>query len=422
MGKLDVVDTAELIGDSANPRTIAQDAASGLASSLDKFGDLSGIVYNKRTQTVVCGHQRLTQIREKWGDRPISVLDIKRELGGIEIDDTHYFPVRIVDWSKPLQRAANVAANSHKIAGDFTDDLDVYLSTIKEDLEGEAPGIYADLLFTEIEELVKANTPEVVEDEVPEPPAEPITKPGDLWLLGEHRILCGDSTKAEDVGRVMGGEKAIVCLTDPPYSVAYELQEREPGRKTRKDRGDSYRDPIDAEKLLTTFFCLMPTNAVTMTYAYNKNFQALAKATAEEWELLYECVWVKHHFAFVIGRRFQQKHEPILYFRRKKTTTPFHVDSNISTVFEHDKAATNPDHPTSRPMTLWTDLMGFQSQDQDIIYDPFLGSGTTLIAAEQLNRKCYGLEISPAYCDVIVERWQNLTGEKAKREPSTQSD
>ena len=147
---LPVTDTADLIADGANPRCITEEAADGLQNSLNRFGDLSGIVWNQRTGELVCGHQRVTQIREKWGDRPIAVLDGEAELGVIRIDEQHAFAVRVVDWTPAVQRAANVAANNQKVAGQFTDDLTDYLLTVEADLQEEAPGLLDDVLLTEL--------------------------------------------------------------------------------------------------------------------------------------------------------------------------------------------------------------------------------------------------------------------------------
>lgn len=142
-----LVDTAELVGDGDNPRRIGEEAAGGLANSLDRFGDLSGIVYNRRTGELVCGHQRMTQIRGKWGDRPIEPIDEAAGLFGIRVDSGHFFSVRVVDWSKAMQRAANVAANNQRIAGEFTDDVANYLLAVEPELSAEAPGLLDDLLL-----------------------------------------------------------------------------------------------------------------------------------------------------------------------------------------------------------------------------------------------------------------------------------
>jgi DNA modification methylase len=241
------------------------------------------------------------------------------------------------------------------------------------------------------------------------------SKLGDLWQLGKHRMLVGDCTDAGNVARLMGGEVATVCLTDPPYSVDYENLEREPGRVTRKQGGDAYRDPLDAGALLEGFIKLIPADVLVLTYPYSKHFHELADAT-RDWDMMYECHWVKNHFAYIMGRRYQPKHEPILFFRRKKAKSPgvWNVPSNQSTIFEFDKAASNPDHPTPKPIELWALLVQYQSNPGDIIYEPFCGSGTGIIAAERHNRKCYSFEIEPRYADVCIKRWEAESGETAK--------
>jgi hypothetical protein len=145
-----LVDTAELAADARNPRKIKEDAARGLGNSLQRFGDLSGIVWNKRTGELVAGHQRMQQIRNEWGDRPIELVDQANQLYGIRIDADHFFAVRVVNWSVAVQRAANVAANNQKIAGAFTDDVTAFLLEVEADLAAEAPGLVDDVLLTEL--------------------------------------------------------------------------------------------------------------------------------------------------------------------------------------------------------------------------------------------------------------------------------
>lgn len=148
--KMTIADTSALQGDAANPRKISDKAAKGLSNSIDRFGDLSGIVFNQQTGELVAGHQRMQQIRQRWGDRPIRVVDEDKGIGIIEVDDSHYFAVRVVNWSVAKQRAANMAANNTKIAGEFTDDAAAYLLEIEADLNAEAPGLLDDVLLLDL--------------------------------------------------------------------------------------------------------------------------------------------------------------------------------------------------------------------------------------------------------------------------------
>jgi len=165
-----LVDTVELGGDAANPRRISDKAAEGLEQSLFRFGDLSGIVFNQQTGELVAGHQRMEQIRKKWGDQPIQLVDKDRNLYGIAIDDKHFFPVRVVHWSKAMQRAANVAANSQKLSGEFTDDVAIYLMDIQKEVAEEAPNLFEEVLLNElmVESQIEAAPIEFGEHSIPE--------------------------------------------------------------------------------------------------------------------------------------------------------------------------------------------------------------------------------------------------------------
>ena len=158
---LPVDDTADLMADGANPREISDEGAAGLRNSIKRFGDLSGIVWNKRTGELVCGHQRMIQIRAEYGDHSIEVLDAASELGVIRVDDKHAFTVRVVDWSQAKQRTANVAANNQKTQGKFTDDLSSFLLEIEPDISAELPGALDDLLIVP---LLDVDIPEDIQN------------------------------------------------------------------------------------------------------------------------------------------------------------------------------------------------------------------------------------------------------------------
>lgn len=160
--------TAELVGDGANPRRMTDEAAGGLAASLKRFGDLSGIVFNRQTGELVTGHQRMNQIRAEYGDLPIELIDAAAGLHGIRVDDSHFFPVRIVDWTPAVQRAANVAANNTKIQGTFTSDLSNYLLSVEAELSAELPGVLEECLLVELLSAGLDTTEATEEDDGPE--------------------------------------------------------------------------------------------------------------------------------------------------------------------------------------------------------------------------------------------------------------
>ena len=255
---------------------------------------------------------------------------------------------------------------------------------------------------------------------MPEPPVDPTTKPGDLWLLGEHRVLCGDSTKREDVARLMGGEVADLIWTDPPYGLNHiggskDLRDVKNYRSGGVVHSD---DKTGAELAAMVGGALrnVPRHDSTVLYVASPpglNIREMIDAfNSSGFEFRHSLVWVKS--AFVFGRcDYHYRHEAVLYGWGKKHE--WSGPRDISTVFEFPRGDKTIEHPTSKPVGLV--VATAKNHPGLLMADPFLGSGTTLIAAEQLGRKCYGLEISPAYCDVIVKRWEAFTGKKATLAP-----
>jgi hypothetical protein len=259
-------------------------------------------------------------------------------------------------------------------------------------------------MFTELAEeagiLDGLNDAEIIEDEIPDPPADPITKPGDLWLLGDHRLLCGDSTKAEDVERLMAGAHADLCLTDPPYGLGDTTSD--------KNNYNEYDDTrINLIKTISGFFPLAKSVAKCVVFTPGNGNTSLYESPT--WTMAWFtpagvgrgpwgfCCW-----------------QPILCYGKDPKLAKgkgCHPDA-----LTHTEASEKLGHPCTKPIKLWCWLMERTSEKGETIYEPFGGSGTTLIAAEQLGRKCYGMEISPAYCDVIVKRWETLTGRQATLE------
>ena len=288
---------------------------------------------------------------------------------------------------------------------------------------------------------------DVTEDEVPEPPADPITKPGDLWILGEHRLLCGDSTKAEDVARLMDGAKADLCFTSPPYGQQRDYTEEGKAKVADWDglmRGVFGNLPMTDSGQVLVNLGLIHREGEWIPYWDGW----IAWMREQGWRRFGWYVWDK--LAGMPGDwngRLAPAHEFIWHFNRnavypakflecafagrvvkastvgKDGALRVHTATKNGDAVQSHKIADSVfrfgsakghglDHPAVFPPSL--PIHAMQSWDGDI-YEPFCGSGTTLIAAEQLGRKCYGMEISPAYCDVIVKRWETLTGRKATR-------
>jgi hypothetical protein len=272
---------------------------------------------------------------------------------------------------------------------------------------------------------------EIVEDEVPEPPVDPITKPGDLWILGEHRLLCGDSTKADHVERLMAGAKADLCFTSPPYALGKSVALS--GNKKMAAKANAYDDhednAADWAGLMSAWFGASD-RAVSDAWVVNVqplagNKRDLVRFIADNAGRLVDvATWDKGHAApaMAAGVMASRYEWMIIFAASDGASRAVPLSSWRGTVqsvyvappqrgnqFSDIHAATMPLHVPAWVMQTLCD----QSKS---VYEPFCGTGTTLIAAEQLGRKCYGMEISPQYCDVIVKRWEALTGRKAVRD------
>ena len=265
-----------------------------------------------------------------------------------------------------------------------------------------------------------ASSQEILEDEIPEPPEEPKSKLGDIYQLGNHRLMCGDSTNEDDVNKLMNGEKANMLFTDPPYNVnitekkkkkilhCNEYNELENDNmaqddfleflnKVFKNANDSLKD--DASYYV--FTCQGGDNEMMMMMMRENGIKCR-----------HQIIWVKDSPVFSMGRLdYDYKHEPMLY-GWKKTHKFYRKGEQDKSVWEFKRTA-NKLHPTMKPIELIANALNNSSIENDLILDLFGGSGSTLIACEQLNRRCYMMELDPHYIDVIIERWENLTGKKA---------
>jgi DNA modification methylase len=283
--------------------------------------------------------------------------------------------------------------------------LDALLREVDTGSEG-LQQMYADL--AEAAELYQDDAKEIVEDEAPEPPVDPITKPGDLWTLGDHRLLCGDSTKAEDVERLMAGAKSDLLLTDPPYGVDYEGITNDDAAGLPRLLAGAFQN---ADAIMQPGACYYVCHPDVHAYEFVGAIRGVGWKQARPAVVL----WIKDRF--VLGRGdYHSQSEPILYGWKEGAAHHAVADRSQSNLWEFPRPAAADGHPTMKPVGLFARAMQNSTNQKASVYEPFCGSGTTLIAAEQLGRKCYGMEISPAYCDVIVKRWETLTGKKAARE------
>lgn len=262
-------------------------------------------------------------------------------------------------------------------------------------------------------------------DAVPPLPEEPVTQPGDLWLLGDHRVYCGDSTDPHDVTIVSDGQLAACLWTDPPYGVSYV-------GGTKKHLTIKNDEAAGLNQLLEASFAAIDTVLAPGAALYVAHPAGALSVTfgtrflAQGWRLHQGLVWAKD--SIVLGRSdYHYKHEPILFGykpvaegRRGRGGSGWYGDNAQASIFDIPRSRRNADHPTSKPVALVEAMLRNSSKSGDIVLDPFLGSGSTLIACEQLGRRCIGLELDPRYCDVVVRRWEEFTGRKAERPSAEQ--
>ncbi len=275
----------------------------------------------------------------------------------------------------------------------------------------------ADLLGQEPEPVALLGDP----DDVPELPANPVTHPGDLWVLGNHRLLCGDCTAPDGVARLMAGAQASCLWTDPPYGVSYT-------GKTADALTIANDTSTGLEGLLTAAFTTVGPHlreGAAFYIAHPAGPLALVFSqvvTELDWRLRQTLVWVKD--SLVLGHAdYHYRHEPLLFGylpgpgRQGRGGAGWYGDHAQDTVFEIPRPKASPDHPTGKPVALVSAMLTNSTKSRDVVLDPFGGSGTTLIACEQLGRSCRMLELDGRYCDVVVRRWEALTGKQAERMP-----
>lgn len=353
-----------------------------IKNSINEFGYVDPVIVNKDL-TVIGGHQR------------ISVL---KTLGYEEIDCV------VVEVDKIKEKALNIALN--KITGEWNKEL---LADLIKDLQD----LDYDTSFTgfeppEIDALFNELHPKVVkEDNFDEaPPENPITKSGDIWLLGRHRLICGDSTKIETYGRLMEGKKANLTVTDPPYNVAYE-------GTAGKIQNDDMDDKKFYEFLLAAYkgmYESLADGGSIYVFHADKETVNFRSAFKEAGFFCHQtCIWVKN--SPVLGRcDYQYNHEPVLVGWKPTAGHKFYADRKQRTTWNFDRPTKSKYHPTMKPIALVAYPITNSSLTNSIILDPFGGSGSTLIACEQTDRICYTIELDEKYADVIVNRYIEQVG------------
>ena len=321
------------------------------------------------------------------------------------------------EWSEAQVKAFRLLANRSVTWADW--DLEVVSLEIKElkDLKFNLDLTGFDRL--EIDQFLLADSMDDPESETPDVPQEAVTRRGDLWLCGPHRVLCGDATAADDVSRLLGTAAPLLMVTDPPYGVEYDPEWRAGLGQQRQSGTVANEDRVD----WTDAYRLFPGD---VAYVWHAGLHAGEVASGLEkvgFRVRSQIIWAKQNFALSRGD-YHWQHEPCWYAVRDGKSSNWSGDRTQSTVWQvpnlnpiggrKDEEATG--HGTQKPVELMRRPISNHTDRGGIVYDPFLGSGTTLMAAESTGRVCYGLDIDARYADVIVERWQKLTGQHAKLE------
>lgn len=381
-----------------NPRKISPEMVIALKRSLQEFGNVEPIIWNKQTGHIVGGHQR---------------LDALLSIGETETD------VVIVDMPEEREQALNIALN--KISGDWNfGALSDILLSLHDDMR-ELTGFTED----EIAALLPKQDGLTDQDAVPEV-VESVAKLGDIWQLGEHRLMCGNSADAGSVALLMNGERCDMIFTDPPYGVAIGAKNRmlnsfQKAGRNLKDIQDDSLAPDALKELLTPAFVnareSMSDDCTVFVTAPQGGELGMMMMMMQDagLKVRHVLIWKKNAPTFSMGRLdYEYQHEPILLTWGKRHKY-YGLGAHKTSVWEIDKPRSSAEHPTMKPVELIENALLNNSKIGDIVLDLFLGSGSTLIACEQLNRKCYGMELDPHYCDVIIKRWEDFTGKQAAK-------
>lgn len=381
-----LADIGTLIPYARNSRTHSEEQIAQVAASIKEFGFLNPVIIAE-DNTILAGHARVLAARKLGLDK---IPCIKAE-----------------SLTEAQKRAYIIADNRLSLNAGWDEKL---LSVEISDLKNEAFDL--SLLGFDEKELDKLLSPDgddIVDDDfdVDGELAKPaVTLPGDIWTLGRHRLLCGDSTVQENLDRLMEGRKANLAVTDPPYNVDYQ-------GTAGKIRNDNMEDSRFHDFLLSAFRCLNSVMADDASiYVFHSDTEGLNFRKAFDEAGFYLsgcCIWKKP--SLVLGRSpYQWQHEPCLFGWKKGGKHRWYADRKQTTVWEFEKPRKNDVHPTMKPIPLIAYCIMNSSMSNTLVVDPFLGSGTTMMACQQAERTCYGLELDPKYCDVIVSRFIGLTG------------
>lgn len=391
-----------LIPYARNSRTHSEEQITKIAASIKEFGFLNPVIVDGESG-IVAGHGRVMAAK-KLGMDEVPVIEASH-------------------LTEAQRRAYVIADNRLALDAGWDDEM---LRVEFAELEGlgfdlELTGFTLDeIKALEPEQLTEGLTDE---DAVPEVPEQPVTVLGDVWVLGRHRLMCGDSTSVDEVNTLIQESMVDLVVTDPPYGVSYADKNKS---LNKSGKGNRIQTPIKNDHLqgselkdffLASFSCLylaMKPGSPFYIFAPQGGEQMIMMMMMQEASLpvRHELIWVKNNH--VLGRAdYHYKHEPVLYGWKDGAGHPWYGDRNKFSIWNVNKPAQSKLHPTMKPVELVEIPIQNSSKGHDVVLDLFGGSGTTLIACEKTNRIARLMELDPKYCDVIVKRWQDFTGKQA---------
>jgi DNA modification methylase len=397
-----LIPTSDLIPYARNSRTHSEAQVTKIASSIKEFGFINPVVTDGKNG-IVAGHGRVLAAN-KLGLKEVPCVEASH-------------------LTEAQKRAYVIADN--RMALDAGWDIDL----LKVEL-GDLQGMDFDLSLTgfdpgELENFLAEKTDGLTDpDAVPETPANPVTVLGDVWLMGKHRLMCGDSTVATDVDALLAGVKPHLMVTDPPYGVVYDPNWRnEADRANGKKIGASAIGKVmnDDKADWREAWALFPGDVAYVWHAGLYAGVVADSLTACDFKLRSQIIWAKSNFA--IGRGdYHWMHEPCWYAVKEKAVGHYGGDRKQTTLWKIDKPQkSETGHGTQKPVDCMKRPIENNSNPGQAVYEPFSGSGTTIIAGEMTGRSIYAMELDPKYCDVIVKRWQDFTGHKATLESTGQT-
>ena len=390
--QIEQIEIEKLLPYARNSRTHSDEQTAQIAASIKEFGFTNPVLIDNENQ-IIAGHGRLLAARK---------LQLKEvpciRLG--YLTETQKKAYVIADNKLALNSGWDEEMLALEIAELKDEDFDIDLLGFSDDELADL----ADQITEEVEGLTD-------EDEAPAVPDEAKTKPGDIYVMGKHRLMCGDSCSTNDMEKLCDGQMVDMWLTDPPYNVAYEGGT---GLTIKNDNmGDEQFRQFLRDAYVTADIAMKPGAVFYIWHADSEGYNFRGAAKDAGWTVRQCLIWKKS--SLVLGRQdYQWQHEPCLYGWKEGAGHLWASDRKQTTILEFEKPSRNGEHPTMKPVALFEYQMLNNTKGGDIVLDSFGGSGTTLIAAEKNGRVARLMELDPKYCDVIVKRWEDFTGKKAE--------